>query len=621
MPGIAGIISRKSAALCERKLRAMVASMRHESFYTVGTCAFSEIGVFAGCVARDGSFAARRIFWNEERDVALILSGECYIDAETRSRLQRDGHQFVNTGGDCLVHLYEEQGETFFENLNGQFSGLLVDRRQNKVFLFNDRYRMERIYWHETSEAFYFASEAKAILSVVPELRCFDEQGVAQFLAYGCPLEERTLFKGISLLPGGSVWSFENDTCLKRKYFSPATLEQQSLLSVEAFESELQSTFRRILPRYTESETPLGISLTAGLDSRMIMACLPERAMNSICYTYSGAKTDILDSRLAGCVAAACGLDHKILRLGPDFFTDFSIWADKTIYATDGCFGITGSHEVYFSRQARNLSPARLTGVFGGEIFRGVSTFKPTSLSADFLQRNMTVTHPIHEEQHPVTFAAFKEIPYNMFGTVSACRSQLCFRSPYLDNELVALAYRAPLSLRHSCDSATRFVRNNNKALGNIPTDMGYLGNASELAATISKIVAKVTFKFDYYYSHGLPRALSPLDPMFQPFGAAARLFGSHRYLHYPSWFRRELMPYVRESLAEAQKWQNSFWNIDFVKRMAEVHGSGRKNYVQEINAVLTLTAVERLLFRKPSCESNVLDESLTRDCQTVSIG
>ena len=60
--------------------------------------------------------------------------------------------------------------------LNGLFSGLLVDRRRNLALLFNDRYGIERIYYHETPAALYFASEAKALLRVLPELRAFDEE-------------------------------------------------------------------------------------------------------------------------------------------------------------------------------------------------------------------------------------------------------------------------------------------------------------------------------------------------------------------------------------------------------------------------------------------------------------
>jgi len=613
MPGIVGILSK----ICNRNtlslLDAMIRKMMHERFYLCGAYSVPEMGLHAGWVAQEASFAAGQVFLNEQKDIALLFSGECFVDPETKSQLRQNGHSFVESGGDCLVHLYEEQREAFFESLNGLFSGLLIDRRQRKVFLFNDRYGMERIYWYETEDGFYFASEAKALLCVLPELRRFDREGVAQFLAFGCTLEERTLFQGVHLLPGGSLWAFDNGSCRKARYFSPVTWESQPTLSVEAFESEFQNTFGRILSRYAESEVKLGISLTAGLDTRMIMACLPQTARNPVCYTYSGQTADTLDARLASRVAAACGLEHKMLRIGPDFFADFPAWADRTIHATDGCFGISGAHEVYMNAQARRLAPLRLTGVFGGEILRGVSTFKPIALSPELLNPEMlplvsaTVERLRGRNERPVTFAAFLEIPYSIFGSVAACRSQISFRTPFLDNELVALAYRAPLCLRRSCDSAIRFIMQNNQALGQIPTDMGYLGKTSGLPAVLRRIVARLTFKLDYVNNEGLPHALSPLDPVLRRLATGARVLGHHKYLHYRSWFRNELAAYVNEILASVQTRQNPFWNANVLKRLASDHLSGRKNYVQEINAVLTIEAVERLLFQNILCGSEPL--------------
>jgi hypothetical protein len=68
--------------------------------------------------------------------------------------------------------------------------------------------------------------------------------------------------------------------------------------------------------------------------------------------------------------------------------------------------------------------------------------------------------------------------------------------------------------------------------------------------------------------------------------------------LHYGNWFRGKLAHYVNEILASRRTRQNDFWNPDFLKHMAAKH-SGGKNYSREINAVLTLEAVERLLFRE----------------------
>src|SRR5260221_5175772 len=156
MPGIVGIISQKPPEECQRVVKAMAASMEHERFYVSGTCSFPEMRIHAGWVAHESSFAASQPFWNERRDVALVFSGECFLDFQTGVELRQKGHEIGTDKAGWLVHLYEERGDEFFKNLNGFFSGLLIDRRTNSAFLFNDRYGFDRIYYHEAGDGFYF---------------------------------------------------------------------------------------------------------------------------------------------------------------------------------------------------------------------------------------------------------------------------------------------------------------------------------------------------------------------------------------------------------------------------------------------------------------------------------
>jgi asparagine synthase (glutamine-hydrolysing) len=582
----------------------MVATMNHEAFYVSGVYSASEMGIYAGWVAHENSFAADQVFLNEQRDIALILSGECFVGPETITALRSKRHHIEGGRAAWLVHLYEEEGDAFFEKLNGLFSGLLIDKRSRKAFLFNDRYGMERIYWHEVGGEFYFASEAKALLRVLANLRRFDSDGVAQFLAFGCTTGSRTLFRGVELLPGASLWTFDAGHCHKGKYFSPESWEQQPALAPEAFESRFQETFKRILPRYFESESKIGISLTAGLDCRMIMAGLPQTSQRPVCYTFGGETGETLDVRLARRVAEVCGLEHWTLRIGPDFFSNFADLADRTVYVTDGCFGICGAHEIYMNRQARSLASIRLTGNYGSEVLRGISTFKPIGLSAALVnpEFHRPVKACIREfaarQTHAVTFAAFREIPWNLFGSLAAGCSQTRFRSPYLDNEIVALAYQASESERKSQLPGLRFVRNNRVELGRISTDKGYVSGASGPMEMMRRGFSRVTFKLDYFYNEGLPRWLCPLDPVFRPLSTALGLIGLHKHLHYRSWFRRELADYIMGRLADAQTRRSQFWDSDFVRIIGGEHLRGRRNFVNEINTVLTLNAIERLLFR-----------------------
>jgi len=620
MPGIVGIVSQRPPDECKSLVRSMVSSMEHEPSYDSGTYLAPEMSIYAGWVAHENSSGAGQPFFNERKDVVLLLSGECFVDADTRISLRRKRHGFGERTGSWLVHLYEEEGHRFFEKLNGLFSGLLIDQRQGKAFLFNDRYGVERIYWNETKGAVFFASEAKALLRVSPELRTFDQEGVAQFLTFGCTLGQRTLFRGVQLLPEGSVWSFEDGKCQKRKYFSPETWESQTILPADSFRAEFEETFKRVLPRYFESESRIGVSLTAGLDSRMIMACLPNGGERPVCYTFAGPKQDTLDARLAGRVARMCGLEHQMLRLSGDLFSNFSSHVDKTVYVTDGSLGPLGAHEISLNRQACQLAPVRLTGVFGGELLRGVSMFKPLGLARRLVNPELrqSLNYLAHEwnrnAQHPVTFTAFREIPQKRFGTPAASRSQLTFRTPYLDNEIVALAYRAPESLRGSPLPAWSVVQSNNEALSQIPTDTGVVAKANGLTGAPRRILSKAVCKLDYLYAEGLPHWLSPFDPLFDLVDSRARLFGWHKFLHYRRWFRRELADYIAGTLKEVTTRRSSpFWNFGFLESLAHEHINGRRNYVHEIDAVLTLDAVDRLLFHGLPCDHEQRAPAISR--------
>jgi asparagine synthase (glutamine-hydrolysing) len=582
----------------------MLGAMVHESFYLSAVHSAPELGVYGGSVVLDSSLAAHQPFVNERKDVTLLLSGECFQDSNFTAHLVRRGHDVGAHPGDWLVHAYEELDEHFFESLNGLFSGLLIDLRKNKAFLFNDRYGFDRLYVHETGDEIYFASEVAPLFRVLPHLREFDQEGVNQFLAVGCTLDGQTLFRGVRLLPAASAWSVATGKCVKKTYFSPKTWEAQPVLSPRDYQSRFQETFSRIVPRYFASDSRVGIALTAGLDSRMALACRPSLMHLPVCYTYGGRTGETLDARIAARVAHECGMEHHVLRIGSDFFSDFGSHVDRTIRATSGCFGVLGAHEVYLNRRARELAPVRLTGVCGGEVLREVCTFKPLGLARELLAPKISravsacARFFAAEREHPVTFAAFREIPWNIHGTLAACRSQVTLRTPFLDNEIVALAYQASPAVRNSFDSAVRLIQHKDPALATIATDKGWMGAARGLSAALRRLFSRVTFKFDYLCNEGLPSGLSSLDPVIDRLNGNLGVPGLHKFLWYRRWFRGELAPYIREQLHDPSALQMPFWNSDYVRRLAESHIKGYSNCVKEINAVLTLAAIHRLLIK-----------------------
>jgi asparagine synthase (glutamine-hydrolysing) len=590
MPGIAAIISPGPPAECNARLQLMLDTMRHENFYKTAALSFPEMGIYAGAISfKDGSDG---IFLDENEEVALVFSGECYWESKI-------------VDGRKLVELYKSQGDAFFGKLNGLFSGLLVDRNQRRTFLFNDRFGIQRIYFHEMFGALYLAGEAKALLEILPGSRQFDPRGIADYLTFGCVLDWKTLFRQIEILPGGSLWTFENGRYKKGKYFSPETWESQPQLTASGFESRLQQTFKQILPRYFETDSKIGIALTGGLDTRMIMACRPQNHGHAACYTFTANRGQTLDDKIAARVAAAVNLDHYLLRLGADFFSNTAAYADKTIFATDGCAGVFNAHEIYFNRLAREIAPVRLTGNYGSEILRAISTFKKIPLAPQLFNPELRQaiasggTKLSAHKTHPVTFAAFKEIPWNLFGNLAAGRSQLRFRTPYLDNELVSLMFQAPDEMRKSSLPSFNLVRANHPALADIPTDRGFAGNNSGMTFLWRRAFAETTFKLDYYSTAGLPRPVSAFNPFFRPVVNKLKIAGLHKFLRYSAWFRNEMAPWVREVVSDSSVRSSAIWNPAFLKTLAEDHIRGRNDFSAEINAVMTLEAVERLFFHK----------------------
>lgn len=597
MPGIACIFTRTPSPMYERQAQAMVAAMAHTPACTTGTACEPEMGVYAGAVAHEGSYAERQSAPRPGSPTRLLLCGECFPPPGT-------------TAEALLVEQYEHEGDRFIAALNGLFAGLLIDRLRRRALLFNDRYGSERLYAAEQDGALYVASEAKALLAVLPELRAFDDEGVAQFLAFGSTFDGHTLFRGVTLLPGGTLCHMEPGAPVqRRRYFTPAQWETLAPLTPAAFEAALAQSLQRVLPGYLRADRAdraVGVSLTGGLDTRMIMASLPPAAHRGdtpqATYTYAcEGGEQLLDLTIARRVAASCRLPHHTVSIGSDFLRTFEQQLNRTVYVTDGCAGALGAHEIFLSEQARHIAPIRLTGNYGSEILRSMSTFKRTgprdeALSPEFARKvQEVVARRQLDPVHPVTHAAFHEVPLHLFGNLAAGRSQLTVRSPYLDNEIVALAYRAPQPSRRDAKAALHLIGRGDPALARIPTDRGLCASHPPLASLAQHAARELEFKLDYWQRDGLPRCLTPMGPLLDAL-AHHGLLGRHKFLAYRSWFRAELAGYARQAVSDAATRARPWWNTRSLARLVARHVAGQDNHLPELHAVLTLEAVQRTL-------------------------
>src|SRR6266404_9386102 len=368
MPGIVGLVTRMPREWAEPQLLRMVKALRHEPSYTSGTWIDEPSGIYVGWIARENSFSDVMPLRSCAGNVVLTFSGEEFPEPGTSRRLQRQGPGQAAHGASYLVGLYEED-PSFPANLNGRFHGLLTDLSRKSSILFNDRFGMHRIYYHESKEAFYFAAEAKAILAVRPELKTADPRGLGELVACGCVLENRTIFKGILAMPGASAWVFRDGSIeQKNTYFQPREWEDQTPLEPERYYQELRDVFSRNLSRYFNGQERVGMTLTGGLDTRVIVALHKPSPGTLPCYTFGGAFRDCQDVQVARRVARACGQSHEVITVADEFLSRFSHYAERCVYLTEGRVDVSRSSDLYVSEKAREIAPAKVVGTYGSEL-------------------------------------------------------------------------------------------------------------------------------------------------------------------------------------------------------------------------------------------------------------
>lgn len=608
MPGIVGIIGGRGSGENSHLLQKMVDSLMHDPGYKSGTVQLEKLGVWIGWACHAGSFSDCMPVWNEARDICLIFSGEHFCDPSEIYQLRAAGHDCAQENASYLVHAYEERGMRFFEMLNGSFSGVLLDLRVGKAVLFNDRYGLSRIYFHENTDGFYFGSEAKALLKVLPQLRQLDMMSFGEFFSFGCALKNRSLFSGVRLLPAGSAWAFSrNEAVRKTSYFERGVWENQPALSVPEYYERVKGTFTRVVPRYFRGQQPVALSLTGGLDSRMILAAAMPSPGSLPCYTFGGMYRDCADVRLARRAVHICQQSHRVIPLTQDFFAQFPVLSERSVYETDGAMDVSGAVELCVNCQARQVAPVRMTGNYGSEILRGNVVLKVDPLDrplfdAAFLPAMDRAAVTFAHEQKKMgrtSFIVSQQLPWHHYARLAIEQSQLTVRSPFLDNELVALAYQAPSSLAVNKTLAHRYIADRQPALAAIPTDRGVVGRDGSSGGKLAIFRQEFMPRAEYIFDYGMPQWLARLDRFIAPLHVEQLFLGRQKFYHFRIWYRDELAQHVKDVLLDPRTLSRAYLNRPRVEEIVTAHVTRRGNYTREIHKLLTSEIIMRRLIEQ----------------------
>jgi asparagine synthase (glutamine-hydrolysing) len=600
MPGITGLITKMPRERAALQLTEMVESLRHEAFYKTGTWIDESMGVYVGWTALEKSFADGMPIFNERKDACLVFSGEEYSKPDAGRGAARQGL----CSASYLMKLYEEDS-SFPANLNGLFHGLIVDQARGTATLFNDRFGMHRLYFHEAKDAIYFAAEAKAILAVRPELRDPDPTALGEFVSCSCVLGERTLFKDIRSIPAASAWVFRRGSIEhKTTYFRPCEWEKQVRLDSEAYYSALRDALAENLPLYFSGDQRLGMALTGGLDTRVILAQLHPAPRSISCYTFGGMFRESEDVRIARRIAKARQQSHEVITVGDEFLSQFPHYAERSIYLTEGGVDVYRASDLYVSERARKIAPVKVVGTYGSEIVRQAVMFKAITPPEGVFRREFLVdvdkaagTYAALRREHPLTFAAFRQSPWYHHAVLALESTQLTVRSPFLDNEFVRTVFRAPQSEDMDTDVRLRLIQDGDRELAQIVSDRGIGGSYGKAVSAANRAYLEFTFKAEYAYDYGMPQSVARVDHTFSALHLERLFLGRHKLTHYRVWYRDQLSNYVREILLDRRTLSRPYLEPKHVEKMVEGHTRKGLNYTNAIHKLLSLELIQRIFF------------------------
>ena len=229
----------------------------------------------------DLSEAAQQPMIDSTLGLSIVFNGAIYNYGELREELSGLGYQFFSHGDtEVILKAYHAWGTDCVERLNGMFAFAIVERDSGRVVLARDRLGIKPLYYCRTAERFRFASSLPALLSAGEVNTAIDPIALNYYMTFHAVVPApRTIFEGASKLPPATLAVLEPDGQWRTEtYWTLAfgARADQAGYRREDWIDETLDVMRRAVKRRLIADVPVGVLLSGGLDSSLIVGLLCE---------------------------------------------------------------------------------------------------------------------------------------------------------------------------------------------------------------------------------------------------------------------------------------------------------------------------------------------------------
>jgi len=381
MCGIAGHVGATSPEL----LPTMLGLLKHRGPDDSGIHAAGDVGLGMTRLAIIDLVTGRQPMSDETGRYWVVFNGEIYNFRQLRAELMTAGRRFrTRSDTEVILHAYAVHGEACVERLAGMFAFAIWDDAERRLFIARDRLGKKPLYYWHRDRLFLFASEPKALLCHPAVTRSVDWTALHHYLAFGYTPARRSIFDSIQKLPPAHTATLAGGRLTQRRYWDLPRVTASAGTRVTTAESAVavRAALRDAVRLRLESDVPLGVFLSGGVDSSAVVASMREVTSGRIATFSVGfgrAAPSYDELPYARLVAQRFATDHHEEILEPDVR---AILPD-IVRAFDEPFADSSAIPTYVVAQAtaRHVKVA-LSGIGGDETFGGYPRYLGLRVSA-----------------------------------------------------------------------------------------------------------------------------------------------------------------------------------------------------------------------------------------------